>query len=640
MLSSIFGNHDTHAVKRHRSRPSSHASKSTHRPKKAAPDDDEVKQSAADKPGVEELREKRRSYYSLSPAQRRQLAARTSTTASKARSSRPSATARSSASKHGVRRRRKPAASRNLNSKSSTSTVGRARVEDFVYGPTPPPVAQDHEEPVGVGKGSQQEKTAGQARTKASIVSSKTASKRRSLPTVVETEVTPDDSISQVAERREDRAAARQSSGRSQGRPSVKRSSTTSSRLQSVAETSEEHHRSSTTSKRSSKRPSTLLPPAQPRRHSTTDVPSSTKLVECLTCGSDDIPQPKSAELSCGHRMCHDCLKRVFEMSVKDPVHMPPKCCTDEHIPLKHVDKLFDLKFKVLWNRKYQEYHSKNRVYCPTPKCGEWIKPKHFHKNSEGRNYALCPRCKTNVCTLCNNKMHKSSDCPKDPEIAKLVEQAKEKGWQRCYDCNAMVELQSGCNHMTCRCTAEFCMLCGAKWKTCNCPWFNYSQIPNPDRLNDMRVPEPIRVIYRRVLDAAGGIPPPAAAPPEVTYQQELDDRRRQERTDADLARRLQLASLWEDDDRPARRRPPAADGTWGIGNAAGHHLNEDFVQNAADVVMGAFGDAAGFGRRGERSAGRRRRARQEEGGGDDGLAPGWLGDASVLGVGPATRPR
>lgn len=26
---------------------------------------------------------------------------------------------------------------------------------------------------------------------------------------------------------------------------------------------------------------------------------------------------------------------------------------------------------------------------------------------------------------------------------------------------------------MTCRCTAQFCMLCGEKWKTCDCPWFN-----------------------------------------------------------------------------------------------------------------------------------------------------------------------
>ena len=46
-------------------------------------------------------------------------------------------------------------------------------------------------------------------------------------------------------------------------------------------------------------------------------------------------------------------------------------------------------------------------------------------------------------------------------------------------------------------------MVCAAPWKTCNCPWFNYQHIPDDDRLNDMRVPQPrypdIEVIERGV---------------------------------------------------------------------------------------------------------------------------------------------
>ena len=56
--------------------------------------------------------------------------------------------------------------------------------------------------------------------------------------------------------------------------------------------------------------------------------PVPEKLVSCLTCGSDDIPTSNSAKLPCTHRMCHSCLKRIFKMSVKDPAHMPPRCCT------------------------------------------------------------------------------------------------------------------------------------------------------------------------------------------------------------------------------------------------------------------------------------------------------------------------
>ncbi len=33
-----------------------------------------------------------------------------------------------------------------------------------------------------------------------------------------------------------------------------------------------------------------------------------------------------------------------------------------------------------------------------------------------------------------------------------------------------MVALDHGCNHMTCRCHAEFCYVCSIKWKNCSCP--------------------------------------------------------------------------------------------------------------------------------------------------------------------------
>jgi hypothetical protein len=49
------------------------------------------------------------------------------------------------------------------------------------------------------------------------------------------------------------------------------------------------------------------------------------------------------------------------------------------------------------------------------------------------------------------------------------------------------------------RCTAQFCMVCAAPWKTCNCPWFNYQHIPDDDRLNDMRVPYPQQARYADV---------------------------------------------------------------------------------------------------------------------------------------------
>ena len=161
-----------------------------------------------------------------------------------------------------------------------------------------------------------------------------------------------------------------------------------------------------------------------------------------------DYNPAKAPRLECGHRMCHSCLKRSFRLSITDPSHMPPKCCTVEHIPLKHVDRLFDNNFKKQWNRKFAEYSTRNRIYCPSRRCGEWIKPANIRREN-GRKVARCGRCRTKACGTCNGKWHASADCPRDDETNQMLAQAKEEGWQRCYKCKAMVELKEGCNHMT-----------------------------------------------------------------------------------------------------------------------------------------------------------------------------------------------
>ncbi|KAH0541499.1 hypothetical protein FGG08_004040 [Glutinoglossum americanum] len=286
------------------------------------------------------------------------------------------------------------------------------------------------------------------------------------------------------------------------------------------------------------------------------------KMLECLACLSDS-PASKAAKLPCGHIMCHDCLTRIFTLSVTDPQHMPPKCCTQDHIPLRHVDRLFDIKFKKLWNQKYQEYTTKNRIYCPSKGCGEWIKPANIHTDNSGsfgggRKYGKCGRCKTKVCCLCNGRWHVGKDCPKDEETNRFVEVAKKEGWQRCYNCSAMVELKEGCNHMTCRCKAEFCMICAAKWKSCDCPLFSYDQADNGDYLPMPFVIPAFRVAGRNRR-------------PPFGYVDELERRRDQERADEELARRLQTIDLANID---------LAGGRFGAND-------ENFARIAADIAAG-----------------------------------------------------
>lgn len=161
-----------------------------------------------------------------------------------------------------------------------------------------------------------------------------------------------------------------------------------------------------------------------------------------------DMPPSKAAKLKCGHFMCGPCLERIFKLSIADPQYMPPRCCTQEHIPLKHVEQLFDRSFKKTWNRKFTEFSTKNRLYCPSRRCGEWISPRNVRKEN-GRKVARCGRCGTKVCGHCNAKWHGHDDCPQDEGTARLLAQAQQEGWKRCYRCKAVVELKEGCNHMT-----------------------------------------------------------------------------------------------------------------------------------------------------------------------------------------------
>lgn len=359
----------------------------------------------AGQPEIDELRRRRTAYYDTPLKERTKMS---TVDASKPQRMRTS----SQSSKAGSQKSR-----RSGKVKSSSSSVeSGSRAENYVYR-------------TGATRSSSTRHTRNHSRHSSSP-------RRRSLPTPLELEVTPEDSISQVGLNPKSRPAKSR-------RPSIRRSST---HVKLAPITEGEDEAQSSTARRTPIKRQSLLGSLFGRRNTAPAIPAPPRLVECLTC-SDDVPSARSAKLECGHRMCNDCLKRIFEMSVKDPVHMPPKCCTSDHIPLKHVDKLFDIRFKMLWNRKYQEMHTLNRVYCPASKCGEWIKSPRKH-SYQGREYVQCPRCSTKVCMSCNGKMHKSRDCPNDPDLASLLAHAKEKGWQTCFNCNAMVELKEGCNHM------------------------------------------------------------------------------------------------------------------------------------------------------------------------------------------------
>lgn len=95
-------------------------------------------------------------------------------------------------------------------------------------------------------------------------------------------------------------------------------------------------------------------------------------------------------------------------------------------------------------------------------------------------------------------------------------------------------------------------MVCGMKWKSCDCPWFNYEAV-------DAHLGDPAR------------------------YQREMDRRRDQINRDEELARRMQ--QLGGDAGRQLG-------GMFGIGNGADHHMNQNFIQQAREALTANYAQA------------------------------------------------
>lgn len=126
---------------------------------------------------------------------------------------------------------------------------------------------------------------------------------------------------------------------------------------------------------------------------------------------------------------------------------------------------------------------------------------------------------------------------------------------------------------MNSRCNAQFCMVCAAPWKTCNCPWFNY-QLDEDDRLHDMRVPYATRQDVVEVIELPHS---PLPARRSSTRARHRD--RDVERADEALAAHLQsqLRMNHTPSTSTIRRSDPGV-AVYGVGNSGGHHMNDSYT--------------------------------------------------------------
>jgi len=76
-----------------------------------------------------------------------------------------------------------------------------------------------------------------------------------------------------------------------------------------------------------------------------------------------------------------------------------------------------------------------------------------------------CWRCTEKICILCGQTSHGEGNEGKCESMheSKIIAMAKEnKKWTRCTKCRYVLERIDGCDHMTCKCGAQFCFKCGS----------------------------------------------------------------------------------------------------------------------------------------------------------------------------------
>ncbi|KAK4444530.1 hypothetical protein QBC34DRAFT_308728, partial [Podospora aff. communis PSN243] len=183
----------------------------------------------------------------------------------------------------------------------------------------------------------------------------------------------------------------------------------------------------------------------------------------CVSCQELQV-STDVVKCPCNHLYCKECLLSMFRASLKDTTIFPPRCC-GEPVPIQTCRAFFPKTLVQDFEQRKLEFDTPNRVYCHRPTCSAFIPP-----GPVISMVARCPKCSAKTCINCKNKFHGPESCEDDRATKETLRLASTEGWQRCPSCKTVVALTHGCNHITCQCRAEFCYVCAAPWRTCNCP--------------------------------------------------------------------------------------------------------------------------------------------------------------------------
>jgi len=167
---------------------------------------------------------------------------------------------------------------------------------------------------------------------------------------------------------------------------------------------------------------------------------SKLKTRECVAC-NDNKPTAQTYLAPCADAYCGGCLVQLVEDSLVDESLFPPRWRRQE-MALSGVRVFLGSELTHRVELKAIEHNTIDKTYCANRTCATFILPTEIIDNC-GR----CAVCDTQTCTHCKELAHIGNcEQARDDVVVRL---AQEQGWRRCFRCQALVELTTGCNHIT-----------------------------------------------------------------------------------------------------------------------------------------------------------------------------------------------
>lgn len=154
------------------------------------------------------------------------------------------------------------------------------------------------------------------------------------------------------------------------------------------------------------------------------------------------MPARNTAVLECEDTYCNACLLILFELATERNTSIFPPSCCGKLIPIELGRQLMPKGKIKEFDLRVEELTIPNPTSCW--KCGQFIRAMEIKAG-----IGTCVFCGEQTCSTCKAKQHEELLCPEDPHVKLLEGIALRAKWQRCGRCKNMVELSTGCFHMT-----------------------------------------------------------------------------------------------------------------------------------------------------------------------------------------------